>query len=112
MLPRLIGYGQAMKMLLMGEHVDAARALSLGLLEEVVEVGRAEERAREICATLAGLSPVAVQSVKAAIRAAHSMPLEAGLRYENELNALCFQAGDHMEGINAFRESRAARFSR
>ena len=112
MLPRLIGYGQAMKMLLTGEHVDAARALSLGLLEEMVEVGRAEERAREICAKLAGLSPVAVQCVKAAVRAAQSMPLEAGLRYENELNALCFQAGDHMEGINAFREGRAARFSR
>jgi enoyl-CoA hydratase len=112
MLPRVIGYGQAMKMLLTGEHVSAARALSLGLLEEVVEVGHAEERAREICGTLAGLSPVAVQSVKAAVRAALSMPLESGLRYENELNALCFQAGDHMEGINAFREDRAARFSR
>ena len=61
---------------------------------------------------LAGLSPVAVQSVKAAVRAAQSMPLDAGLRYENDLNALCFQAGDHMEGINAFREGRAARFSR
>lgn len=112
MLPRLIGYGQAMKMLLTGEHVSAAAALSLGLLEEVVEIGHAEERAREICMGLVRLSPVAVQCVKAAVRAAQSMPLEAGLRYENELNALCFQAGDHMEGINAFRERRAARFSR
>ena len=98
MLPRLIGYGQAMKMLLTGEPVDAARALTLGLLEEMVEVGRAEERAREICATLAGLSPVAVQSVKAAIRAAHSMPLEAGLRYENGVERALLSGGRSFGG--------------
>lgn len=112
MLPRLIGYGQAMRMLLTGDPVSAAQALTLGLVEEVVGVGRAEARARELCAKLASFSPVAVQSVKAAVRASLSSPLEAGLRYENEMNTLCFHAGDHMEGVKAFEEGRPANFSR
>lgn len=112
LLPRLIGYGQAMRLLLLGEPVDAAQALALGLVEEVVDAGGAEARARELCARLAGFSPVAVQSVKAAVRAALSAPLDAGLRYENELNTLCFAAGDHLEGIRAFEEHRDAKFSR
>jgi enoyl-CoA hydratase/carnithine racemase len=112
LLPRLVGYGQAMRLLLTGEPVDAAQALALGLVEEVVDEGGAEARARELCTRLAGFSPVAVQSVKAAVRAALFAPLDAGLRYENELNALCFAAGDHMEGIKAFQEHRVAQFSR
>ncbi len=112
LLPRLVGYGQAMRLLLTGEPLDAAQAQALGLVEEVVDAGGAEARARELCARLAGFSPVAVQSVKAAVRAALATPLEAGLRYENELNTLCFAAGDHMEGIKAFQEHRPPSFSR
>jgi enoyl-CoA hydratase len=51
-----------------------------------------------------------VQSVKACVRAALSSPLDAGLRYENEMNTLCFAAGDHREGIRAFQEKRPAEF--
>ena len=112
LLPRLIGYGQAMRLLLTGEPIEAPQALALGLVEELVEPGEAEARARKLCEKLAGFSPVAVQSVKAAVRAALSAPLETGLRYENELNTLCFAAGDHMEGIKAFQEHRPAQFSR
>jgi enoyl-CoA hydratase len=57
-------------------------------------------------------SPVATQSVKASVRMALSSSLEAGLRCENEMNTLCFAAGDHMEGIKAFREGRTAEFKR
>jgi enoyl-CoA hydratase len=112
MLPRLIGYGQAMRLLLTGDAIDADEALKLGLVEEIVPAGMSATRAREICRQLANLSPIAVQSVKAAVRAALSAPLEAGLRYENEMNTLCFTAGDHMEGINAFKEKRSTNFSR
>jgi enoyl-CoA hydratase/carnithine racemase len=41
-----------------------------------------------------------------------SSTLDAGLRYENEMNTLCFAAGDHLEGIKAFREGRDAEFKR
>jgi enoyl-CoA hydratase len=110
MLPRLIGYGQAMRLLLTGEPVDAEEALRLGLIELLVEDDEVEARARAVCRQLAALSPVAVQSVKASVRAALSSPLDAGLRYENEMNTLCFATGDHREGIRAFQEKRAAEF--
>jgi enoyl-CoA hydratase len=112
MLPRLIGYGQAMRLLLTGDPVEAEEAFRLGLVELLVEDGEVEERARALCAKLAGLSPVAVEAVKASVRAALSAPLSAGLAYENEMNTLCFAAGDHREGINAFKEKRPASFSR
>ena len=104
-LPRLAGYGQAMRMLLTGEHITAAEALRLGLVEEVTAAGAALARAQEICVHLASLKPLAVQATKAAVRAAMSLPLENGIAYENELSSLCF-SGQHMEGIDAFRRRR------
>jgi enoyl-CoA hydratase len=112
MLPRLIGYGQAMRLLLTGEPIDAEEAARLGLIELLVEDAELESKARELCAKLAGYSPVAVEAVKASVRASLSSPLPMGLVYENEMNTLCFSAGDHMEGIKAFREKREAQFER
>ncbi len=112
MLPRLVGYGQAMRLLLTGEPVNAEEAYRLGLVEFLVDDADVESTAKALCRQIATYSPVATQSVKAAVRMALSSSLEAGLRYENEMNALCFSAGDHMEGINAFREGRTATFKR
>jgi enoyl-CoA hydratase len=106
LLPRIVGYGQAMHLLLLGELIDAAQALKLGLVAEVTAAGSAYSRAREICAQLAAMQPMAVQATKAAVRAALSLPLEAGTAYENELSSLCF-TGQHLEGIDAFRRRRA-----
>jgi enoyl-CoA hydratase/carnithine racemase len=112
MLPRIVGYGQAMRLLVTGEPIDANEAYRLGLVEYLVDDAEVEPTARKLCAQIASYSPVATQSVKAATRMALSSSLEAGLRYENEMNTLCFSAGDHMEGINAFREGRTAEFRR
>jgi len=112
LLPRLIGQGQAARLLMLGEPIDAAEALRLGIVEEVVAQPALLDRAREIARKLAALSPVAVQSVKAAMRMAWEAPLSAGLAYENEMNVLCFSAGDHLEGIRAFNEKRPVEFAR
>ncbi len=112
LLPRMIGLGPATRMLMLGDPVGAAEALRLGLVDEVVTDDAVQARARALSEQLAALSPVAVQAVKASLRAALSMPLDAGLRYENEMNALCFGAGDHLEGIQAFQERRTATFQR
>jgi enoyl-CoA hydratase len=112
MLPRLIGYGQAMHLLLTGEPVGAEEAHRLGLVDILVEDSEVEATAMALCRKIAGYSPVATEAVKASVRMALSAPLEAGLRYENEMNALCFAAGDHMEGIRAFQEGRPADFKR
>ena len=112
MLPRLVGYGQAMRLLLTGDTIDADEAYRLGIVEFLVDDAEVEPTARKICQQIAGFSPVACQSVKAAVRMALSAGLDVGLRYENEMNTLCFSAGDHMEGINAFRDKRSADFKR
>ena len=110
-LPRMIGQGQALRLLMFGEQIDAAEA-ALGLCEEVVPQAALLERARAIVQRLASYSPVAVQSVKASVRMSMEAPLSAGMVYENEMNVLCFGAGDHLEGIRAFNEKRPARFAR
>jgi enoyl-CoA hydratase len=110
MLPRLVGYGQAMRMLLVGDAVDADAALRMGLVEEVVEDASVLSRTAELAARIASFSPTATQAVKAAIRAAMSMPLEAGLRYENEIHVICMSDKDRSEGIKAFQEKRPAKF--
>ena len=110
MLPRLVGYGQAMRMLLVGDPVDADAALRMGLVEEVVDDANVLERTWEIAATIASYSPIATQAVKASVRAAMSMPLEAGLRYENEIHVICMSDKDRVEGIKAFQEKRTGKF--
>ncbi len=112
MLPRLVGYGQAMRLLLSGEPIDAEEAHRIGLVEILVDDAAVRPTALALCRQFAAYSPVAVQAVKAAVRMALSSSLEAGLRYENEMNTLCFSAGDHMEGIRAFNERRPAEFKR
>lgn len=110
MLPRLIGVGQAMRLLLSGDPVDAETALRLGLVEEVVEDADVMPRAVALAQKIASFSPVATQTIKAAVRGALSMPLEQGLRYENELHVLCMSDKARLEGIQAFQQKRDAKF--
>jgi len=112
MLPRLIGYGPATKMLLLGEQIDATEAYRVGLVDYLVPDDSMIDTARQIAKKLAGYSPVATQAVKASVRASLNSSLEAGIRYENEMNTLCFAAGDHLEGIRAFQERREPGFQR
>lgn len=109
-LPRLVGIGQAGLLLLSGEAIDAERAAAIGLVEEVVDDGALDARVAALAQTIAAHSPIATQAVKAALRAAQSMPLEAGLRYENELHVLCMQSDDRREGIAAFQQKRDGSF--
>ena len=99
-----------MKLLLTGEPVDAETALRIGLVEEVVEDSQVLVRVKALARTIASFSPVATQAVKAGVRAALSMPLGEGLRYENELHVLCMSDKARTEGIKAFQEKREAKF--
>jgi enoyl-CoA hydratase len=110
MLPRLVGMGQTMRLLLTGDPVDAETALRLGLVEEVVDDADVKGRAMDLARKIASFSPTATQAIKAAVRAAISTPLEAGLRYENELHVICMSDKARLEGIRAFQEKRDAKF--
>lgn len=92
LLPRLIGQGQALRLLLTGDTIDAEEALRLRLVEQLVPEDTLGDTARALCTRIAAFSPVATQAVKAAVRQSQEAPLTAGLGYENELNVLCLAA--------------------
>lgn len=109
-LPRIVGLGAALRLVLTGEMIDAAEALRLRLVDEVVEPAAVVERALAIGELIASKSPVAVAAAKEATRAALSLPLDDGLKLETALFELCFSSADKAEGVRAFLEKRAPAF--
>src|SRR5207302_511398 len=107
-LSRLVGLGNAMKLTLTGDRIDAAEALRIGLVDEVVPNARLEPRTFEIAGKIAAHSALAVRFAKAAIRASTRLPLDQGLRYEQTLFALAMASADKEEGVQAFLEKREA----
>jgi enoyl-CoA hydratase len=110
-LPRVVGTGQAMRLVLSGEIISAAEALRIGLVDVVHPAAELRERTLEVARGMAAKSPVALQMAKSAIRAAAEMPMAAGLAYETELFATCFASDDKREGVAAFLEKRPASFT-
>jgi len=105
-LPRLVGEGQAMRLVLSGEPIDAAEARDIGLVEAVCDEDTFDDRVYDLAASMAEKSPVALEFAKEAIKGASRMDLEAGIEYEAELFAQLFGTADKNEGIDAFFEDR------
>lgn len=105
-LPRLVGMGNAMKLTLTGERIDAHEALRIGLVDEVVPHADLERRTFEIVGRIASKSAVAIRLAKSAVRAAARMPMDQGFRYEQSLFALAVSSEDKEEGVRAFLEKR------
>jgi enoyl-CoA hydratase len=105
-LPRLVGAGQAMKLILSGELVDATEAADLGLVEEALPADELDDRVDELAGTMAGHSPLALQRAKEAVQSAAELPLSRGIDYESELFVGLFDSHDKNEGIDAFLEDR------
>ena len=111
LLPRLVGYGKALQMLLTGDLIDAEEAHRTGLVDEVVPDDQLESAARDLAERIARNAPIAAQIVKHLVRVAESTSLDVGLAYENDLFAYCFTTKDSAEGIAAFREKRQPNFT-
>lgn len=105
-LPRLIGEGQTMRLILTGDHIDATEAHDIGLVDVLCEPEDLAAETDDIAAKIASKSPVAVEAAKRSIRQASRMHLDAGLTYEKELFALLFTSRDKEEGVAAFLEDR------
>jgi enoyl-CoA hydratase len=105
-LPRLVGEGQAMKLILSGEIVDAEEAADVGLVEEVHPHDELDDRVTELATAMASQSPLALEFAKDAVQAAARTDLEAGIEYEAELFSQLFATHDKDEGIDAFLEDR------
>ncbi len=105
-LARLVGPGQAMRIALSGDLVDAEEAYRIGLVEFLVDEGQHLVKAREVAGRMARWSPVALRLAKRSIRAAFETPLSAGLELEKELFLAAFASEDGREGVRAFIEKR------
>lgn len=105
-LPRLIGEGQAMRLMLSGELVDATEAEEIGLVDEVYDEDKFDDRVYELAERMASKSPVALKLCKQAVQAAATMDLDTGIQYETELFTSVFASEDAAEGIAAFLEDR------
>jgi enoyl-CoA hydratase len=103
-------HGTALKLLFTGELIDAAEALRIGLVDEVVPAAQLRERVMALAGIIAEKSPVALQLIKEAVRAAVRLPLDEGLRQETALFGLAFSSEDKQEGVKAFLEKRKPEF--
>jgi len=110
-LPRLVGRGKALEMILTGARVDAREALRIGLVERVVPTAEVHTSAQALAKMLAERAPVAMRYAKEAVVKGLGMSLEDGLRLENDLSTLLRTTEDRLEGAKAFLEKRKPRFT-
>lgn len=105
-LPRLVGEGKAMQLVLTGDLIDATDAHDIGLVEGVYADGEFDDAVTDLASNIAEKSPLAVEHGKRAVRAASRYDLDHGLEYELELFVDLFDSHDKNEGIDAFLEDR------
>ncbi len=109
-LPRLVGKGIAMQLVLAGEMITAQEAHRIGLVNEVVPQGELLARAAAIAQKIVANAPLAVQYAMEAVNRGMEMTLAEGLYLEATLFGVCCATEDKNEGTKAFLEKRQAQF--
>ena len=105
-LPRLLGQGRAMEMVLTSRVVGAREAMEMGLVDMVAGRDQVLTEAWNVAETVAAHGPIAARYAKEAVRAGCDLPLDQGLRLEADLNILLQGTDDRAEGIRSFIEKR------
>jgi enoyl-CoA hydratase len=109
-LPRIVGKGRALHLLLTGETIDAQEALRIGLVTKVVPQDQLMAEAEKLLRQILANGPVAVALTIEAVHQGLEMTLDEGLRLEANVFGLVASTRDVKEGLNAFLEKRAAHF--
>lgn len=109
-LPRLVGKGRALELILSGEMIDAAEAWRIGLVNRVVAADDLLREATLLAGKMAAKGLVALRLCKEAVANGLEMDLARACAYEAELFAFCFATEDQREGMGAFLEKRPAVF--
>lgn len=109
-LPRLVGKGVALDLILSGEMTSAADALRMGLVSRVIPPAELKGAAEKLAKTILSRGPIALRSALAAVQEGIEMPQEQGLQYEAALFGLLAATQDMQEGMGAFLEKRPAEF--
>jgi enoyl-CoA hydratase len=110
-LPRLVGLGNAMRLILTGDMIGADEAKAIGLVEMVVPAEELRAKTLELANKIAAMSPLTIRVAKEALRASERLAIEDGLPYERDLFCLCFSTRDKEEGVAAFLEKRPAQWT-
>ena len=109
-LPRLVGRGIAIELLVTGDRIGAARAYEMGLVNAVVPLAELLAKAGDLAAKISGKAPEAVRHCLEAVNAGLDMPLEEGCYLEATLFGLCCATEDMKEGTAAFLQKRKPLF--
>ena len=110
-LPRVVGPGWAAYLVLSGRHVRAEEALRLGLVQAVYPRAELMDEVMKLAVEIAARSRVTLHACKTAVQAALDVDLASGLQIETEIFSGCFATADQKEGMAAFLERRAPRFT-
>ena len=109
-LPRIVGVGKAMELILTGDSIDAQQAFQLGIVNAVVEPEQLLPEAYKLAGKVANGPPVAIALSKRAIYHSENVDVRQGLEFETFAQTLCRQTEDSKEGVKAFMEKRAPVF--
>lgn len=109
-LPRIVGRGWGMEMMLMGEAIDAERALAIGLVTRLVESEELLPEARRMAEHLSTFAPFVPRTMKAMVNFGMEASMAGALMFEKYAQGALVQTEDMQEGINAFLEKRKPEF--
>jgi enoyl-CoA hydratase/carnithine racemase len=110
LLPRIVGLGRAMELLMTGDFVDAREAWRIGLYNRVVADEELAAESRHWAERLARGPAFGLEVTKKMVLREAAMDLESALASEVEIQAACMEHPDFLEAYNAFREKREPRF--
>src|SRR5690242_2774042 len=109
-MPRLVGKGRALKLILSGDIIDATEAYRIGLVDELVPYGQVMEHAEIVLKKIIANAPLSVKYSLEAVNKGLETSVAEGLLIEASLFAVCASTDDKKEGTSAFLEKRAAKF--
>lgn len=109
-LPRIIGTGKALELILTSESIGTREAAEIGLVSKVIEKESLAAQAGALAQNLTAKAPLSLRFIKEAVNKGLDLTLEQGLRLEADLYFLLHTTADRTEGITAFLEKRTPRF--
>jgi len=109
-LPRIVGKGKAMELILTGEIISAEEAFEIGLVNKVVAEENLAVEVESAAKTITTKGPIAVRYIKEAVNKGLDLTLEQGLHLEADLYFLLHTTADRTEGIKAFLKKRPPQF--
>jgi enoyl-CoA hydratase/carnithine racemase len=109
-LPRIVGRGKALELLMTADIITSAEALEIGLVSRVVPGEALVGEAEKLAETVAAKGPIALRYLKEAVNKGLDMTLEQGLRLEADLYFLLHTTADRTEGIKSYLEKRTPKY--